>query len=150
MSDVLTVIQGVVFVTYVVYIYMRYGITHSISQSYYSLKEKGYLFTLFCFGIGVPMLFRNDALFYLSGAGLILVGMASSFKDKITVVAHYVGAVIGITASLVGIGVYSNNWSPLVSVGIISLLIILTGIKNHIYWIEITSFLAIIIGLSIL
>ena len=53
----LLVIQVIVFLSYVVGIVSRYGVLESISDSWYSLPLKyNGLFTLFTWGLGIPML----------------------------------------------------------------------------------------------
>ena len=100
-------IQFTVFLSYVGYIYSKFGILDSISESWYRLEiyNQSYLFTLFCFAVGILMLFHGDNVFYfLACSGLCFTGTASAFKDKgsWTDIIHYTGAVVAIGCSLAG------------------------------------------------
>ena len=150
MNDLLIYIQAIIFLAYITFLQLKFGTLQSISQSYYELKSQGYLFVLFCFGIGIPMIIQsngNSSLFFLSGAGLLLVGMASKFGEKMTKTAHYVGAGLGIVSALLAIGVVGNFWWPMLFTGVVSIGILLSKVKSPIYWIEIVSFVAIVAGL---
>lgn len=153
MVNYLIYIQAFIFIAYVTFLQLKFGTLHSISQSFYELKNKSYLFTLFCFGIGIPMIFIasqvdiGGSLFFLSGAGFIIVGMATSFKEKLTDIAHYTGAGLGIVSALVGIVISFGLWSPIIITAILSIAIKGFKTKNSIYWIEIIAFLAIAGGI---
>lgn len=153
-----TIFQACVFVAYVLFIYLLFDVLPSISDSWYKLQEKGgvwySLFTWFCYGLGIPMLFQTNgiapALFFLSGAGLICVGVATMFKLKnsITSYIHFIGATVGIVAGLIGIGVERDNWLPSFLFVAVSAYIVLSKRTNATWWIEITAFICIIMGLS--
>ena len=114
---ILTIIQLVVFLLYVGFIIKRYGVLPSISDSWYVLPlSQQFLFTLFTWGLGIPMLLYGNIWFFLSGAGLSFVGAATAFKSKIglTKEVHYGGALVGILGALIGILVEYSNFLPLV------------------------------------
>ena len=152
----LTTIQAVVFISYITFLLIKFkGPLTSISDSWYKLGgfdgKLSFLFTLFCWGLAIPMLLQSGstALFFLSGAGLSFVGVATMFKSKddITPYIHFIGAGIGIIFALIGIGVERYTWIPLLAWSIMALVLKLLKIKNYIWWIEISAFLTIIIGL---
>jgi len=97
------------------------------------------------------MVLRTDAssLFFFSGAGLAFVGAATMFKEKVTSTVHFIGAGSGIIFALLGIMFAYGNPYPLISWAIITLLVFLFKVKNHMWWIEIAAFSAIIIGFII-
>lgn len=143
----LTLIQAAIFCSYVIFITSKFGMLPSISESHYKLNEsrQGYLFTLFCFSLSVTMILKENILFFIAGAGLALVGVASQFKwtGAFTDKLHYLGAFIGISSSLAGIYFHQNNQN--VIYGLIPLLVsAVLPIKNKIFWVEIVSFLIII------
>ena len=112
----LTLIQLVVFTLYVGFITKKFGVLPSISDSWYSLPvSQKALFTLFTWGIGIPMLFYGSVWFFLSGVGLTFVGAATQFKMTIsyTKQIHYIGALTGILFSLIGIFSLWGNILPL-------------------------------------
>jgi hypothetical protein len=153
----LTIIQIVIFVSYVSFIILKFGILPSISESWYKLRElKGSwygLFTLFCFGIGITMFGQTNGvapgLFFLSAAGFSAVGVATMFKlkDDIQPYIHFVGALCGVIGALLGIWVERCTSFPFIFFMAISLLITLTIEKNRTWWIEMYAFLCISLGL---
>jgi len=147
-----TLVQGLVFITYIVFLYAYCKKTlPSISQSYYELPNSiSYLFTLFTWGIGIPMLFQGDWLFFISGSGLCFVGAATNFLSKgaHTNIVHYVGAFLGIAGALFGLWVQYDIVFPLIVFGGgTTLLLVLKQVENKIWWIEILAFVTIINGL---
>lgn len=146
----LVLTQLLVFVAYVAFIISRYGVIHSISQSWYELPQRQKpLFTWFTWGIGIPFLFYDNALFFLAGAGLTFVGVATAFRttQSYTNIVHYTGAAMGILLSLLGLGFVYNDWISL-SLFLISALTLRTLLKNHwIWWVEIAAFIIIIVSL---
>ena len=149
---ILTLIQATIFILYVTFLMVKFkGPLPSISDSWYAL---GYplriLFSIFCISLGITMTQQpGSVFFFLSGTGLSFVGIATWFKssEKIVHWIHFTGAVIGMVFALLGIGLGLENWYPLIMWGLLSLPIILFKIKNHMWWIEIIAFVAIIYGL---
>lgn len=149
-----TLLQALVFVSYIGFIVYRFGVLPSISESWYRLEplRKSFLFTLFCWSLSTLMLFQTNetsAWFFASGAGLAFVGAATMFKwagaytDKI----HSLGALIGIQSALIGLGVEYNNWIPTAVFTAIAVIISAFKVKNKVWWTEIVAFVCIISGL---
>lgn len=154
MINNLVYFQIAVVVSYLIFIQSKFGSLHSISQSYYELKKRGYLFTFFCWGLSIPMLIIGGSvegshgwLFFMSGAGLGFVGAAASFRQRTTDIIHYTGAAFGIVFSLIGIGVVFSSWIPILGVIAICTAIIKIKINNPIYWMEVVSIIGIVLGL---
>lgn len=148
----LTLIQLIIFTVYVGSITKKYGILPSISESWYVLPTRlNFLFTLFVWGISVPMFFYGNVWFALAASSLSFVGAATQFKMTLswTKQIHYTGALLGILLSLVGILVEWNNPYPLILFLICAVVMTLMKIKNAIWWIEIAAFLTILGGLLI-
>lgn len=153
----ISILQIIIFISYVTFVINKFGILPSISESWYRLRDLGgvwySLFTWFCFGLGFLMFFQtngNTPLFFLSGAGLSLVGTATMFKeinDKLQGKLHTIGAVIGILGSLIGIGVERDNWIPLFIFVSVAILLSLSVKKNRTWWIEIVAFATVGLGL---
>lgn len=150
----LTIIQSIVFITYVLFIVYRFGILPSISESWYKLKplNLGILFTLFCWGIGLPMVFRNTGIspfFFISGAAICFTGVATAFKLQYGIerIVHAAGAIICVIAGLIALWVDFGMWCPSAVFFIGALIIKAAKIKNEIWWIEIYSFIVILAGL---
>lgn len=146
----LTLIQLVVFTLYVGMIIKRFGVIPSISDSWYELPQsQKALFTLFTWGIGIPMLFYGNVWFFLSGIGLSFVGAATQFKITLanTKQIHFTGAVVGIFSALIGIGFMFQNILPLLWFLFFAVAIQVTPTTNKLWWQEIAAFFTILLGL---
>lgn len=148
----LTITQAIIFISYVSFLMIKFkGPIPSISDSWYLLPGKlKFLFTLFCFSIGILMLFQSvtSTLFFLSGSALSFVGVNTTFKDNwITPYIHFTGAACCIIFALLGIGFVLHSWLPLIGFGLSASLLSMLRIKNTTWWIEITAFIFIILGL---
>jgi hypothetical protein len=143
-------IQITIFILYTTLIVYRYGILPSISESWYVLPlRQKFLFTLFTWGIGIPMLFYDSGALFLSGSALTFVGVATQFKTSISFTreVHYAGALIGVLVPLIYFGISSDNWIPLVIQVFATMFIVLTKTQNKIWWTEIVAFVCVLIGL---
>ena len=148
----------ITFPIYTLYILWRnnWKVLHSISDSYYMLKKKEQheeiLFTLFTFflGIGLILQYYHSFLFFPAGMGLFWVGTQTQFKSAVSIkgTIHYIGAVLAIVLSLIGLGL-NDVWFPLLLMGIGSpiIYVVREDEKDWIWWIEILAFLTIIWGL---
>ncbi len=153
---ILSIVQILIFISYITFILIKFGVISSISESWYKLKDLVgvwySLFTWFCWGLGFTMFFQTDGttpLFFIAGSGLCFVGVATMFKesDFWTPKIHTGGAVIGIIGSLVGMIVERGSWLPLIIFVGTSLILTLTVKKNRTWWIEILAFICIGLGL---
>lgn len=153
---IISILQILIFVSYISFIIIKFGILPSISESWYRLRDLGgvwhSLFTWFCFGLGFLMFFQtngNTPLFFLSGVGLSFVGVATMFKlkDDIQPYIHSIGAIIGILGALIGIGVEREAWLPLLDFVILSVILYFFTNKNRTWWIELAAFTTVSLGL---
>lgn len=153
----ITIIQMLIFLLYVGFITYKFGVLPSISDSWYELKplKLGFLFTLFCWSIGFLLVtysgYTNTPFFFLSGAGLCFVGVATAFKIKKSTERriHVIGANVCVLSALVGLWVDFHLWYFLPLFLLCYLILKLLKIKNIIWWVEITAFVLILIGLLI-
>ena len=150
--------MSITFPIYTLYILWRnnWKVLHSVSDSWYILKEKEYheeiLFTIFTYflGIGLILQYYHSFLFFIGGMGLFWVGTQTQFRgESIKGTIHYVGAVLAIVLSLIGL-LLNGVWIPLLICGIGTGGMYLGKIKNFIWWVEMLAFLTIIWGLWIL
>lgn len=140
------IVTLVVFLTYIAYIVGKFGVLPSISDSWYKLgRKEQVLFTLFMWGISIPIIFQGGWLFFLAGSAGCFVGVATEFKMKYyyTKLFHFLGAVLLIVLTLVGIGL-QGYWLPLIGCLISVVVIAIFKKKNRIWWIEMVSFAWII------
>jgi hypothetical protein len=144
--------QITVFVMYITFVMRTQGTAPSISESWDLLEEKEKpLFALFCWGIGLPMFFmstQQSHFFFLSGLGLVLVGAASFLQRSFGGCIHRAGASAGIIGALLGLWLDYGSWWPILALGLVtSAVAIWNKIENKIWWIEVSAFTIISIGL---
>jgi hypothetical protein len=142
-----------VFVSYVTFIWTKYGVQESISASYYKLpdNEKA-LFTLFCWGFAIPaMILGSCGLMFFAGAAICFVGAAAAFRgDKMTHAVHMISAGLGVALSQAAMAFVFGFWFIPVIFFAISGFIYASEVENDIWWIEIFAFLSVCIGLGLI
>ena len=149
----ITILQGLTLGLYIALIVHKFGVLPSISESWYRLKglEKS-IFTWVCWAVGGLMLYQTNGetgLFFLSGAGLMFVGAVTMFKtdEAKSNIIHPAGAILAILGAFAGIYVERHSYIPFGVFVLISTIILLTVKKNRTWWIEITAFTTILLGL---
>ena len=159
-TQVLAGFGGLIWMTisfplYILYILWRnnWKVLHSVSDSWYILKQherhEEILFTIFTYflGIGTILQYYLNPIFFIGGMGFFWVGTQTQFRgESIKETIHYLGAVLGIGGSLIGlslIGVWVPLLIMLVGGGIMKLL----KINNFLWWVEILAFILVIGGL---
>jgi len=145
-----TLIQIVVFVTYVAYIYRNYGVLTSISASSYELKGQArYTFTMFCWLIGFPIFFQDFGILgFFAAAGLMFTGATTDHgsTSAYTKQVHMVGSIGAI--ALLFIAIMVDGYWVIPGLFIASCLPVLKS-ENKIWWIEIFAFIWILFYLII-
>lgn len=142
-----------VFISYVSFIWLKYGIQKSISASYYALPDNlKILFTLFCWGFAFPAIIagvETTSLMFFAGAGICFVGAAAQIKDKWVYKIHMTAAISGIIFSQLAIWLgYHMLYVNLISIGLAILIPFLT--KKYYFWfIELVAFSAICYTLGV-
>ena len=145
-----------VFVSYVAFIWIRYGIQKSISDSFYRLIEDPKvpnvigqsLFTFFCWGFAFPAIILGanfgSFLIPLAGGLICMVGVATAFKLKFEGILHTIAAIGGILLSQISIIFeFHNMYYVTILLAVYCLLIVIYKVQNKVFWIEIGSFLSI-------
>ena len=150
----ITIIQGLIFVLYVSFLLVRFKKPlPSISDSWYELSDPiNNLFTLFCWSIGFLMFFQMNGstpFFFFSGAGLCFTGAARAFRLEKTTErrVHLIGAASCIIFALFGL-IFERN--SIISAGLFAIitgLLVIFNVKNKTWWIEISAFAGILLGL---
>lgn len=158
MTDIILLsIMIFMFTAYVGFIWLKYGVQTSISDSYYSMpRNLQWLFTIATWGYAFPAVMIGvpySGLAFLAGAAICFVGASPAFKGGgLENTVHMVGAIVGITASQIFITFILGQWW--LSVGFLLLSIItffLPKFKlNRIWWIEIYAFVCMVISYSLL
>jgi hypothetical protein len=143
------------FPLYILYILWRnnWKVLHSVSDSWYTLKKKErneeILFTIFTYflGIGTLLQYYLNPIFFISGMGFFWVGTQTQFRgESIKETIHYLGAVLGIGLSLIGLGL-TFSWIPLLLMLVLGGIGKLLKITNFLWWVEILAFILVIGGL---
>lgn len=138
-----------VFFGYVGFIWSKYGILPSISESYYRFPDKlKQLFTFFCWGFAFPAIIigvdlTDNFLMFLAGSGIVFVGAAAAFKQKVTKTVHFVGAGAGVVLSQLSIALDFHYYIFNAIFLAAGLYVIFKKSPSKIWWIEIAAFLTI-------
>jgi hypothetical protein len=140
-------IELFIFLYYVIYVAAEYDVLPSISESWYQMGREKFLFTLFCFSLGTIHATHGGVLFFLSGSSLIFAGAATTFKPKRTTAyyVHMAGAIMAIVLSVAALATH-GIWWPIPAIIIIALAI--RRDDNATWWVEIFSFLFIMMGIT--
>lgn len=148
-----------VFVSYVSFIWIKYGVQRSISDSYYRLpKNINFLFTFFCWGFAFPTIIigvdlTDNFLMFLAGVGICFVGAAAAFKQELTKTVHIVGAYGGVLFSQLSITFDFHLYYINIIFFALAILFEALGyfkiMKNKIWWQEILAFMSIVYVLGI-
>jgi len=164
MIPALYILMITVFLYFISFILVRYGIQKSISHSFYRLKEDnlGVLFTVYIVGFAYPATIIADNIWITSAAFLIMiVGIARDYRDsKVLTFLHLFGAYGGVALCLGGIWLHYNL--KFMSIGMVASFIIIYALRkylpmaetieedgtvkkdySHIFWIEVVVYLSI-------
>ena len=157
---VLYLLMVFIFIGYLSFILIKYGVLPSISDSWYVLpKKQQLLFTFFCWGFAMPALIigvelTDNFLMFLAGSGICFVGAAAAFKENLTKSVHYGGAYVGVVSSQLSIAFdFHMYYVNIISIAL-TLLLLLFRKKlnnNNIWWQEIVAFTSIcyVLGLQL-
>ncbi|MDA3781335.1 MAG: hypothetical protein PF487_14080 [Bacteroidales bacterium] len=142
-----------VFVLYVSFIWIKYGIQKSISESYYVLpKKENFLFVLFTWLFAIPaMILGNSLLMFFAGGGIVWVGANAAMHEEPTRAIHLTAAIGGMILAGLAMIIQYDMWY--MTAGVIASLpiIYLINKKHFMWWAELIIFIAIsiVLGISI-
>jgi hypothetical protein len=143
------IIQVFIVASYLFFVYQKYGVLPSISDSWYRLKEENWhsLFTIFIWGITLSLLpLITYSPWFFASAGLLgFVGVATAFKEDGIDKAHGAAAIGGIVFALFAL-LTQGIWLPTVATVLICGYLRLKKINNLTFWVEIVGIVIIIIG----
>ena len=142
-----------VFISYVLFIWNKYGIQTSISESYYVLpKKENFLFVLFCWLFAFPaMILGNSWWMFFAGGGIVWVGANAAMHQKPTRLIHLIAAISGIILACLAMIFQYNMWYMVAGIATLIPITYLLDKKHLFWWIEIIIFTAmsIVIGISL-
>lgn len=145
MNTILLIISLGIFLIYNGYIYYKYGLLPSISDSYYKLPEKYRIFfTLFIWFFILPIIIVSSTpLMFFAGSAIMFVGAAPKFLEDHEKLIHFISAIIGMVLSLFSMII---DFKVIIAIPILlfNLFLFLKKPKNYIWWIEVITFLTII------
>jgi hypothetical protein len=147
------------FVAYIACVTKKYGVLASISLSFYRPKI-GYLFTLWCMGVGVGvcalMAELSDGQWYqflclFAGAGLLFTGAAPHFKTYEQTI-HYCAAGTCALSALVWMCAGGYWYIPIPLVAVSGGLALWLKRRKTVFWVELALFTSmfIVLGFKIL
>lgn len=156
---ILTISFALIFITYNWLMFHTFGSLWSISEGYYHLSGRspggGNIFTMFLYIIASFLFgitaYTENLWFILAAAGAIFVGVAATYKQKITETVHYSGSAMLMGGAAFGCWFAMGNWWVVASILIagIATWILWRKIKSPLYWFEQFTFGVIILGLLI-
>ena len=151
METILLSISTGIFVAYVIFVMIKFGIQKSISESYYRFPNSmRFIFTLALWGFAIPIIMlggiSESVLLFLAGGFIVLVGAAPAFKGLLMEYkAHMLGAYTGILLGLTSLIVDFGSWE-IVAIAVVLAILLKIFSKNYIWWIEILAFFTILVG----
>ena len=158
MNTILIIVSLLITVAYLTYTFKLFGVTWSISDTYYKLERRkkgtGILFTLWTWTAGLPLLIAwlnlsepsHQPFAFLACGALMFVGAAAQFKQSLTEMVHYVSAGICVVSALIG------SFLQDIGISLLSFAICIGIALKHskwVTWIEIAALTATYITLLI-
>lgn len=143
------------FVVYVVFIWSKFGVLKSISESFKRLEEEklGVLFTIFCFGMGFILMALVPTLGWpiaAAATGALFVGAASRTKNILSKIVHWGSSAVLMLGATLSLCLLDNgNWIPLIVAILSGIVFVIKPIKNPIWWFELAQFANIIFFMTI-
>ena len=143
----------IILLGYLAFVVAKFGIPKSISETFYLLGKKGWMFQITLFVTAflvVPSLIDASSedtqfLAFLACAGLIFVGAAPLFKRTFDNKVHFISAAL-CCGSLVLWQVFNSSWViPSVCFGLVCYPM-LRG-RKYIWWIEIATIISAYVSL---
>ena len=141
-----------VFVAYVAYIWIKYDIQKSISESYYVLQDnndKSWFFVAFTWLFAFPaMILGSSYLMTLAAGGIVLVGAAAAMHTFPTRTVHMIGAIGGMVLGVLAMIFQFHMWYVAAVVAALVGLSLILDRKHAMWWSELIIFTAITIALG--
>jgi len=146
---ILTLISTIIFTTYVVCIWKKFGVLRSISASFERLIHKEW-FLVFTWGTAIFLMLAGESGLSF-GAGIFLMFSGISIRGKYLSdeLIHMIGATGAIFLGYLFVWLNCDLlWLASIGAGA-NILMWISKFKNHTWWIEVLAFYVIIAGLFI-
>lgn len=142
-----------VFISYVSFIWIKYGIQKSISESYYVLpKKQNFLFVLFTWLFAFPAMYLgNSLLMFFAAGGIVWVGANAAMHKNPTRAIHLIAAIGGMVLGCLAMTFQYDMWYVVAIIAASLPITYLLDKKHIMWWAEIIIFTAIsiVLGISI-
>jgi len=150
LSTILFAVMVTVFLAYVSFIWAKYGVQKSISESYYVLpKKENWLFVAFTWLFAFPaMILGNSLLMLFAGGGIVFVGAAAAMHTFPTRAVHLAGAIGGMILGCLAMIFQFNMWWLVPAIAAAIGLAALIDKKHLMWWAEVAIFVAMSIALG--
>ena len=153
LSTILYAIMVSVFISYVLFITIKYGVQKSISESYYVLpKKENFLFVLFTWLFAFPAMFLgNSLLMFFAGGGIVWVGANAAMHKMPTRAIHLTAAIGGMVLGCLAIIFQYHMWYIVAAIAGLLPIAYLIDKKHFMWWAELIIFTAfsIVLGISL-
>lgn len=151
---------------YLIYVYVKYGMTESISKTFAKLKPwEQPFFTIMLAAVAFPIMYIGiestdkelaKGLFFLAGSLIVLVGASPKFwESKMENTAHLIGSYGGIGIGMIACFVAGFPVLTLIPIFLFATFTLIQffvkkwQLWNYIYWIEVSALLAVVLTLLI-
>jgi len=150
LSTILFAVMVTVFLAYVIYIWAKYGVQKSISESYYVLpKKENWLFVAFTWLFAFPAMILGDSTLMLFAAGgIVFVGAAAAMHTFPTRAVHLTAAIGGMILGCIAMVVQFHMWYLIPAILLAMLLALIFDKKHLMWWSEIAIFTAISVAIG--
>lgn len=149
-------LMNITFISYILFIVIKYKVQSSVSESYYRLPYNlQWVFTIVTWTYALCAIIigldkTGSGLVFFAGGGIVFVGAAPLFHTKdgkhtLEGMIHVIGAIVGILFFFLFITIVLHQWYILVG------FIIVSGIsylikpirKNYTWWVEIYTYISL-------
>ena len=136
-----------IIIVYLVYVYFRYGMLDSISESY---RYTGMLFQGWCIAVGVLLfisIYKESPMVLFPSFGFVVVGLAPKYYMEWQKVIHYYGALFIIVRGCTLVIFNYDVFLGILITGVITAVFFITSryrMNRRILWVELISIVLII------
>lgn len=154
-SDIVALLQFIIFSLYTYHIYRNYGVLGSISESTYKLpRKKQALFLGFLGSVGLLNLVHPMGIFgFLTMVGLWFTGVTLRHQSNKshTRLVHFTGAVGAIISAFLGLIILHNLWWTSIVMALSIPILYFAFNKDNIVWnVEVVAMILIILSYIII
>ena len=137
------------FSAYWIYVWQKWGVQKSISDSYYRHENK-FLWWLFILSFCLPlMIVGSTGLMFFAGAGIGFVSASPDFRQKMEGKVHVAASYFGIIMGFISMIFDFQMYVIFSLMAAFTLIAWLGDMKNKTWWVETAAFVLLVAGLLI-